>query len=132
MRSFNIMEKEYNRNIDFMWLLKGLVPDHNTIANFRKKNLKAIARVFRSIVKLADFFELVGGTLVTLDSTKPRTQNFKKNNFNPDKIEHHIAYIDARLQEYNAALAQKDGDVLDKQIIAKKIKKLKNSRKIKL
>jgi len=38
MRSFRILEKECSRNIELMWLSKGLVPDHNTIANFRKNN----------------------------------------------------------------------------------------------
>lgn len=123
MRSSRTLEKECNRNIELIWLLKGLVPDHNTIANFRKNNPKAIARVFRATVKLANHFELIGGSLVAGDSTKLRAQNSKKNNFNPNKIERHIAYIDARLQEYNAALAKEDGDVLEKQIIEKKIKK---------
>ena len=123
MRSSRTLEKECSRNIELMWLLKGLVPDHNTIANFRKDNPKAIARVFRATVKLAAHFELIGGALVAGDSTKLRAQNSKKNNFNPNKIERHIAYIDARLEEYNSALAKEDGDVLEKQIIAKKIKK---------
>jgi transposase len=123
MRSSRTLEKECNRNIELIWLLKGLVPDHNTIANFRKDNSKAIARIFRATVKLATHFELIGGALVAGDSTKLRAQNSKKNNFNPKKIERHIAYIDARLEEYNAALAKEDGDALEKQSIAKKIKK---------
>ena len=123
MRSSRTLEKECNRNIELIWLLKGLVPDHNTIANFRKDNSKAIARVFRATVKLASHFELIGGALVAGDSTKLRAQNSKKNNFNSGKIERHIAYIDARLEEYNSVLAKEDGDVLEKQIIAKKIKK---------
>jgi hypothetical protein len=104
-------------------LLKGLAPNHNTIANFRKNNPKAIARVFRATVKMASHFELIGGTLVAGDSTKLRAQNSKKNNFNPSKIERHIAYIDARLEEYNAALAKEDGDVIGNETIAKKIQK---------
>ena len=123
MRSSRTLEKECNRNIELIWLLKRLVPDHNTIANFRKNNPKAIARVFRATVKLAAHFELIGGSLLAGDSTKLRAQNSKKNNFNSNKIERHIAYIDAKLEEYNAALAKEDGDVLEKQIIAKKIKK---------
>ena len=75
MRQSRTLEKECNRNIEFMWLLKGLVPDHNTIANFRKNNPKAIARVFRATVKLATHFELIGGSLVAYDSTKLRAQN---------------------------------------------------------
>jgi transposase len=123
MRSSRTLEKECSRNIELMWLLKGLVPDHNTIANFRKDNTKAIARVFRATVKLASHFELIGGTLVAGDSTKLRAQNSKKNNFNSNKIECHIAYIDAKLEEYNSALAKEDGDAIEKEVIAKKIKK---------
>jgi transposase len=122
-RSSRILEKECSRNIELMWLLKGLVPDHNTISNFRKINEKGIARVFRATVKLASHFELIGGALVAGDSTKLRAQNSKKNNFNPSKIERHIAYIDARLEEYNSALAKEDGDATEKQSITKKIKK---------
>ena len=123
MRSSRTLEKECARNIELMWLMRGLSPDHNTIANFRKDNPKAIARVFRATVKLAAHFELIGGSLVAGDSTKLRAQNSKKNNFNPNKIERHIAYIDARLEEYSAALAKKDGDEEVKETIAKKVKK---------
>ncbi|MFV8355859.1 transposase [Flavobacterium sp. XS1P32] len=48
MRSSRTLEKECCRNIELMWLFKGLVPEHNRIANFRKNNPKAIARVFRA------------------------------------------------------------------------------------
>lgn len=123
IRSSRALEKECQRNIELMWLLKRLVPDHNTIANFRKDNSKAIARVFRATVKMASHFELIGGTLVAGDSTKLRAQNSKKNNFNPAKIERHIAYIDARLEEYTLAVSKEDGDTDNKKAITKKISK---------
>lgn len=123
LRSSRTLEKECSRNIELMWLMKGLVPDHNTIANFRKNNPKAIARVFRATVQLASHFELIGGNLVAGDSTKLRAQNSKKNNFNPNKIERHIAYIDAKLEEYNTALAKEDGDESEKKSLETKIKK---------
>jgi transposase len=99
-RSSRQLEKECTRNLEVIWLIKGLVPDHNTIANFRKNNPKAIEKVFRATVSMANHFNLIGGTLVAGDSTKLRAQNSKKNNFNPAKIERHIAYIDNKLQEY--------------------------------
>lgn len=52
MRSSRVLEKECKRNIELMWLLKGLAPDHNTISNFRKDNPKAIQKVFQATVKL--------------------------------------------------------------------------------
>lgn len=123
MRSSRVLEKECVRNMELIWLMKSLVPDHNTIANFRKDNPKAIARVFRATVNLASHFELIGGSLVAGDSTKLRAQNSKKNNFNPRKIERHIAHIDNKLAEYNKVLAQEDGDELLKKEVAAKVRK---------
>ncbi|MBW7943002.1 MAG: transposase, partial [Candidatus Kuenenia stuttgartiensis] len=111
IRSSRQMEKECKRNLELMWLMHGLVPDHNTIANFRKDNPQAIKNVFRSTVKLAKHFQLIGGKLLAGDGTKLRAQNSKKNNFNEKKIERHIVYIDAKLEEYSNALAEHDGDI---------------------
>ena len=110
IRSSRDLEKECKRNIEVMWLLGNLHPDHNTISNFRRDNPKAIKKVFRETVKIADYFNLIGGTLIAVDSTKFRAQNSKKNNFNEKKISRHLEYIENKLQEYNQALAQSDGD----------------------
>jgi len=104
------LEKECHRNIEVMWLLKCLKPDHNTISNFRRDNPKAIKKVFRVTVKIAKHFDLIGGKLIAGDSTKLRAQNSKKNNYNQAKIDRHIAYIDNKLEEYTRALAENDGD----------------------
>lgn len=114
IRSSRQLEKECKRNLELMWLMRGLVPDHNTIANFRKDNPDAIKNVFRSTVKLAQHFQLIGGKLLAGDGTKLRAQNSKKNNFNEKKIERHIAYIDNKLDEYNSILASEDKDLSEK------------------
>jgi len=106
MRSSRDLEKSCKRNIEVMWLLKSLQPDHNTISNFRRDNLKAIKKVFRATVSIASHFDLIGGKLLAGDSTKLRAQNSKKNNFNGKKIVRHLAYIDAKLEEYNRELAK--------------------------
>ena len=122
MRSSRDLEKECLRNIEVMWLLKCLKPDHNTISNFRRDNPKAIKKVFRETVQIAKYFDLIGGTLIAGDSTKLRAQNSKKNNFNQRKIDRHLEYIENKLAEYQTALAQNDGD---KHEIQKEIKKQK-------
>lgn len=123
IRSSRQLEKECKRNLEVMWLMRGLVPDHNTIANFRKDNPKAIQKVFRATVQLAKHFELIGGKLIAGDSTKMRAQNSKKNNFNKKKIDRHIAYIDAKLDEYAGVLAAEDGDDSKKKEAQDKIQK---------
>ena len=121
IRSSRQLEKECKRNIELLWLMKELAPDHNTISNFRRDNEKAIRKVFRHTVSIAKHFDLIGGTLVAGDSTKLRAQNSKKNNFNEAKIERHLAYIDAKLDEYNKALSEADEN--NKKVIEEVIKK---------
>ena len=96
IRSSRALEKECKRNIELMWLMKELAPDHNTISNFRKENEKAIRKVFRYTVSIAKQFDLIGGKLVAGDSTRLRAQNSKKNNFNARKIERHLAVSSPR------------------------------------
>ena len=126
VRSSRSLEKECKRNIEVMWLLKNLRPDHNTISNFRRDNPTAIKKVFRQTVKIARHFNLIGRTLVAGDSTKFRAQNSKKNNFNQKKIDRHLEYIENKLREYNQALAESDGD--NKKHIEAEIEK-QNQRK---
>lgn len=126
IRSSRALEKESKRNIELMWLMKELAPDHNTISNFRRDNEKAIRKVFRYTVSIAKQFDLIGGKLVAGDSTKLRAQNSKKNNFNERKIERHIAYIDNKLNEYNKALELADEE--NKKLIVLEILK-QNRRK---
>lgn len=126
IRSSRVLEKECKRNIELMWLMKELAPDHNTISNFRKENEKAIRKVFRYTVSIAKQFDLIGGKLVAGDSTKLRAQNSKKNNFNPRKIERHLEYIDNKLSQYNKALELADDE--NKKLIQLEILK-QNRRK---
>jgi transposase len=126
VRSSRALERECKRNIEVMWLLHQLVPDHNTISNFRRDNEKAIRKVFRHTVSIAKQFDLIGGRLIAGDSTKLRAQNSKKNNFNENKIVQHLQYIEKRLDEYNQALDQADDE--NKKIIQQEIEK-QNSRK---
>jgi len=110
IRSSRSLELECARNIELIWLLGNLRPDHNTIARFRKDNPKAIKRVFRATVSIAKNHELIGATLIAGDSTKLRAQNSKKNNFNLKKVARHLEYIDKKLDEHQQELAKADGD----------------------
>lgn len=127
IRSSRVLEKECSRNIEVMWLMKQLTPDHNTISNFRRDNEKAIRKVFQYTVQIAKDFELIGGKLIAGDSTKLRAQNSKKNNFNAKKIEKHLEYINNKLTEYNDALALADQD--NKTVIEQQIQKHQDRKK---
>ena len=121
IRSSRELEKETRRNIEVMWLLKGLNPDHNTISNFRRDNPNAIKKVFRATVALVKNFNLIGGKLLAGDSTKLRAQNSKKNNYNEKKIQRHLDYIENKLKEYEQQLSENDGDKENEQELKQQI-----------
>lgn len=123
IRSSRNLEKECKRNIELMWLLEQLTPDHNTISNFRRDNKKAIKKVFRSTVKLAKNFDLIGCRLLAGDSTKFRAQNSKKNNYNQGKVNRHLEYIDNKLSAYQKELEENDGDKDKQEKIKSEIQK---------
>ena len=127
MRSSRQLERECGRNIEVIWLLGNLKPDHNTIARFRKQNPKAIKHVFRASVNLARNFNLIGAVLIAGDSTKLRAQNSKKNNYNKKKVQRHLDYIDKKIEAYNQELSEADGDA--KETINTHIEKHKGQRK---
>lgn len=136
IRSSRLLERECKRNLELMWLLNELTPDHNTIANFRKDNPKAIKQVFRNMVTMCKRLDLIGGKVIAIDGTKLRAQNSKKNNFNQKKIDDHLAYIENKLHEYLDALdvadtAENTGldPDLDKEKIREKIARL-NAKKM--
>ena len=122
VRSSRDLEKETHRNIEVIWLLNRLHPDHNTISNFRRDNQAAIKKVFRETVTMAKRFNLIGGKLIAGDSSKFRAQNSKKNNYNQKKIDQHIQYIDSKLDAYCKELAQNDGDGIRADELKKAIK----------
>ena len=109
IRSSRLLERACNINVEVMWLMNKLSPDHNTINNFRKENEKGIRAVFRQTVNMAKDFELIGGKLLAGDSTKVRAQNSKKNNYNLKKVKRHIEYIETKLAEYQSLLDECEG-----------------------
>ncbi len=76
-----LLETEHRRNLEVHRFLKGLVPDHNTLNNFKKDNPEAIRYVFRATVKLSKRFDQIGEKLLAGDSAKMRVQNSKKDKF---------------------------------------------------
>ena len=52
VQSSRRLEREAGRNVEVMWLLGRLVPDHKTIADFRKDNGSALRKVCARFVDL--------------------------------------------------------------------------------
>jgi transposase len=52
VQSSRRLEREAGRNVEVMWLLGRLAPDHKTIADFRKDNVLALRKVCARFVEL--------------------------------------------------------------------------------
>ena len=77
MRSSRRLEAETARNLEVMWLLRGLRPDFKTIADFRKDNRHAFKPVFRQFVLLCRKLDLLDESC--LPSTGPLNSHAKCN-----------------------------------------------------
>jgi transposase len=108
IRSSRKLETECKRNIELIWLLKGLRPKYRTIAYFRSDNQKPIKSIFRQFVVLMKKWDLIAGDTLAVDGSKFRAVNSKKNNYNQKKIERHLKFIDQKVQEYLKELDEND------------------------
>lgn len=111
LRSSRQLEHACKVNLEVIWLLKGLRPSARKVAYFRKDNPKAFKQAFRYFVGLLKDWELIDGRTIAIDSFKIRAQNALKNNFNQNKIDRHIEYIDNKILEYQQQLDAGDGDL---------------------
>jgi hypothetical protein len=91
-----------------MWLCGSLVPKYHTIADFRKRHAGQIREVFRQFVSLMCQWKLVGKKTIAVDGTRYRAQNSKKNNYNEEKIQRQMGYIDLKVQDYLSEMNELD------------------------
>ena len=108
IRSSRRLEIETKRNLEAMWLLGKLSPDHKTIARFRHDNPAALKNLFRDFVKLCLRLGLYGKELVAIDGSKFKAVNSKDRNFNEKKLKDRIARMDAKIEEYLQMLEDSD------------------------
>ena len=97
VRSSRRLEAETKRNLEVMWLLRGLTPDFKTIADFRKDNRDAFKPVFRQFVLLCRKLDLFGGELLAVDGTRLKAVNSTERNFTHAKLTKQIESIDQKL-----------------------------------
>lgn len=78
VRSSRELERECHRNVECMWLLGRLAPDHKTIAEFRRKNTNALVAACAAFVQFARAQKLIAGSTVAVDGTKVRAVASRK------------------------------------------------------
>ena len=97
IRSSRLLERESQRNVEVIWLLKKLTPDCKTIADFRKDNLQPLRNVCRAFTLLCKDLDLFGGELVAIDGSKFAALNNRSRNFTSKKLERTLLEIDTKI-----------------------------------
>lgn len=72
LRSSRRLEAECRRNVELMWLLGRLYPDHKSIAEFRRMHREAVTAAGARLVRLAQGCGLIRGEWIAIDGTKFR------------------------------------------------------------
>ena len=108
VRSSRRLEGEAKRNLEVIWLIRKLRPDHKTIARFRQANAKALKNVFRDFVKICMSMELYGKELCAIDGSKFRAVNSKKSNYTKRKLEERQERIEEKIKGYLEEMEAQD------------------------
>ncbi len=108
VQSSRRLEREAGRNVEVMWLTGRLVPDHKTIADFRKDSGPAIRRVCAQFVTLCRRLGLLAKASVAVDGSKFRAVNNRDRNFTAAKMKRRMVQIEESVARYLRQLDSAD------------------------
>ena len=108
VQSSRRLEREAGRNVEVMWLTGRLVPDHKTIADFRKDNGPAIRKVCAQFVALCRQLGLLAKASVAIDGSKFKAVNNRDRNFTAAKMKRRMAQIEESVARYLEQLDSAD------------------------
>ena len=104
VQSSRRLEREAGRNLEVLWLLGRLAPDHKTIADFRKDNGPAIRKVCARFIDLCREIGLLTKASVAIDGSKFKAVNNRDKNFTVGKVERRRAQLEESVARYLSQL----------------------------
>jgi transposase len=108
VQSSRRLEREAGRNVEAMWLMSRLAPDHKTIADFRKDNGTALRKVCARFVELCRQMGLLTTTSVAIDGSKFKAVNNRDKNLTRGKVERRRAQLEESVARYLSQLDTAD------------------------
>lgn len=108
IRSSRELEKATRRNLEVIWLMRRLMPDHWTINAFRREHRDCFKKVFRQFNLICGSLGLFGADLVAIDGTFLKGVNNFRRNFTQNKVAKMLTEIDRRSEAYLKELEAAD------------------------
>ncbi len=102
------LERETHHNLSFIWLMGGLKPDHKTIAEFRRKNKKALKKILRQCARMCLKLGLIAGNVLFVDGTKIRANAGRGKTHDQAYYEQLLSEIDGRVDQLMDECEQMD------------------------
>jgi transposase len=119
VQSSRRLEREAGRNVEVMWLTGRLVPDHKTIADFRKNSGAAIKQVCVQFIELCRQMGLLTTSSVAIDGGKFKAVNNRDKNFTRNKVERRRTQLEESVARYLAQLDTADRQEPSEELAAK-------------
>lgn len=117
VRSSRRLEAECQRNVEVMWLLGRLRPDHKSIAEFRRLHRDAVVQTGAELIAFARSVGLVKGEWIAIDGSKFRAVSSQ------DSVHERLA-LERYLERLEVNDAQ-DEPVIDVSAVASALEKLR-------
>ncbi len=127
IQSSRRLEREAGRNVEVMWLVGRLAPDHKTIADFRKDNGAAIRKVCAQFVALCRQLDLFAEACVAIDGSKFKAVNSRDRNVTRAKMKRRLEEIEKSVERY---LQQLDSADRQEPSVARTTKKARLTEKL--
>jgi len=135
IRSSRKLERACHHNLSFIWLTSDLKPDHKTIAEYRRKNKEALAKVLKQCAKICIQLNLIEGNTLFVDGTKIRANASIKNTWTKEKAQKALKHIDERISDIltqcdaideaeQGSLVTMDKELKDQKTLKSKIKSI--------
>lgn len=98
IKSSRKLERATHHNLSFIWLMGGLKPDHKTIAEFRRRNKRAIQQVLKQCVRMCMKLGLISGNVLFVDGTKIRANASASRTHDKAWYKNQLKDIDRRIE----------------------------------
>jgi hypothetical protein len=116
-RSSRGIERECREDVAYMVISAQRVPDHSTIAEFRRRHETALAGLFTEVLALCGEAGLVSVGVIAVDGTKVHSNSSHHNNVDYERLARAILAEAERVdREEDERHGQKRGDELPEQL----------------
>jgi len=136
VKSSRKLERECKINLEVLWLMGKMQPDHWTISNFRKENQAKIRQAVKQLVKFLKESGYLEGETVIIDGTKLKANASEYGNMHKYEIEERIEEAEGKIIHYLETMGSEDEQTeqieklrKEKEELEKQIEKLKAGNK---